>query len=122
MGLSLLALGFTLIFLGALSFREILFQESTLKKALGWILGFVFVILGIVAIVTDVKAEESEYQLYVHYTLLDETTRVGTTTNFSGCMDSKTWFENETDWHGLNRYCCVEAGEEANKCLPLEST
>lgn len=121
MGLSLLALGFTLIFIGALSFREIIFQETGFKKALGGILGCVFVVLGVLAIVSDVRAAESEYELYVYYTLTEETARIGTTTNLSGCTNSKTWFENEAAWHGKNRYCCIEVGNDVNQCLTNRS-
>ena len=121
MGLSLLALGATLIFVGALSFREILLQESKFKKTLGWILGFVFVILGVVAIVADVKAEEAlEYRMCVYYSQTDETACTPLT-DIGGCTASKEWFQSETKWHSMNRYCCVHIFDLPNKCISEET-
>ncbi len=117
MGLSLLALGATLIFVGALSFREILLQESKFKKTLGWILGVVFVILGVVSIVADVKAEEElEYRMCVYYSMTNETICIHPT-NLDGCTASKKWFQKEAKWHNMNRYCCVHILDKPNECL-----
>ncbi len=123
MGLSLFALGLTLIFVGALSFREVVLQESKFKKTLGWILGFVFVILGVVAIVADAKAEEPEYKLCTYFLQTDEERCMehpgygpAEPTNFSGCMGAKKWFEDKTAWHGKTRYCCIVIGDIVNKC------
>lgn len=114
MGLSLFALGATLIFIGALSFREILLQETTLKKALGWILGFVFVIAGIAMIVVDVKAED-KVKMCVYYTMTQET-KCMPPTSAEGCATTIHWFEKEASWHNKNRYCCVDLYTDPNKC------
>lgn len=121
MGLSLFALGITLIFIGALSFREIFHQESKFKKTLGWIFGFIFTILGVVAIVNDVRAEEPEYQMCVYYTVTGETACMDQPTDLYGCTETKTWFETESAWHGMNRYCCIAVGDIVNQCLTNRS-
>ena len=114
---SFTALGITLLLLGALSFRELKFQERKSKRLLAWILGFVFIGFGLFAIITDVKAEEElEYRMCAYHAYTDETSCT-LPTNLEGCTASKEWFQAEAKWHSMNRFCCVHILDNPNKCL-----